>query len=44
VDGMLPWRALSLIAVARNTGQPLTVETPRAGVEAVPQGVSPHAS
>jgi glycosyltransferase involved in cell wall biosynthesis len=43
VDGILPWRALSLVAVARNTGQPVNAKTP-ARVDAVPQSVSPHAS
>lgn len=44
IDGILPWRALSLIAVARNTRQPRSGGTPHTGAEAVSQGTSPHAT
>jgi glycosyltransferase involved in cell wall biosynthesis len=44
VDGILPWRALSLIAVARNTPQPRDGDTRRVGAGSLPQSVSPHAS
>jgi glycosyltransferase involved in cell wall biosynthesis len=39
VDGLLPWRGLSLILVARNTGSPAAPKGP-ARLNAVPQGIS----
>jgi SAM-dependent methyltransferase len=44
VDRLLPWRGLSLIAVARKIGQPQETPGAQAGLDALPQNVSPHAS
>jgi SAM-dependent methyltransferase len=44
IDGILPWPALSLIIVARNTGQPLDAGYGQAALDAFPHSVSPHAS